>query len=130
IGKWHLSTAPIGFDYYEVLAGQGPYYNPMMHSGADSTRYTGYTQDVIADRALAWLAQRQGPAPFLLMLHFNATHRYWDPGPDQLALYRDTMIAEPATLWDDGARRASGFRLQEMDIVLDLFARDLKLEAP
>ncbi|HEX6133435.1 MAG TPA: sulfatase [Longimicrobiales bacterium] len=132
IGKWHLRTAPAGFDYYEVMAGQGPYYNPVMHSNAraDSVRYTGYTQDVITDRALAWLSQRASPRPFLLLLHYNATHRYWDPGPAQLALYRDTMIAEPATLWDDGARRASAFRLQEMDLALDLFPRDLKLEPP
>ncbi|MBR9991377.1 MAG: sulfatase [Gemmatimonadetes bacterium] len=159
IGKWHLRTAPGGFDYYEVMAGQGPYYNPVMHTsvGADSVRYIGYTQDVITDRALHWLAtraetQRALPSetgasaassagapgglaglaskPFALLLHYNAAHRFWDPGPEQLALYRDTVFAEPATFRDDGARRASGFRLQEMDVALDLFPRDLKLEEP
>ena len=150
IGKWHLRTAPTGFDYYEIMAGQGPYYNPVMHSNTrtDSVRYTGYTQDVITDRALGWLVSRDSvraarnapPAqrasagtaarPFALLLHYNATHRFWDPGPAQLALYRDTVFAEPATFHDDGARRASGFRLQEMDVALDLFPRDLKLEEP
>jgi arylsulfatase A-like enzyme len=131
VGKWHLRTAPAGFDYYEVMAGQGPYYNPVMHNGSDSTRYTGYTQDVITDRALHWLsARRDADRPFLMMLHYNAAHRYWDPGPDQLALYRDTMLPEPATFRDDGARRTSAFRLQEMDIARDLFPRDLKLEPP
>src|SRR5690606_17214313 len=125
IGKWHLRTAPLGFDYYEIMAGQGPYYNPVMHSNvrSDSVRYTGYTQDVITDRALGWLESRTSTKPFALLLHYNATHRFWDPGPAQLALYRDTMLAEPPTLRDDGARRASGFRMQEMDIVLDLFPR-------
>ena len=28
IGKWHLKSAPTGFDYWRVLRGQGPYYNP------------------------------------------------------------------------------------------------------
>ena len=28
IGKWHLGTDPVGFDYWEVLPGQGSYYNP------------------------------------------------------------------------------------------------------
>lgn len=132
IGKWHLRTAPEGFDYYEVMAGQGPYYNPVMHSNArsDSVRYTGYTQDVITDRALGWLASRTSTKPFALLLHYNATHRFWDPGPAQLALFRDTMLPEPPTFRDDGARRASGFRMQEMDIGLDLFPRDLKLEEP
>jgi arylsulfatase A-like enzyme len=130
-GKWHLKSDPVGFDRYEVLAGQGPYYNPVLHDGSDSVRHTGYTQDIITDRALRWLDTRRDRArPFLLLLHYNAPHRYWDPGPAQLALYRDTVFAEPATFRDDGARRASGFRLQEMEIALDLFSRDLKLEEP
>ena len=28
IGKWHLSSDPVGFDYWEILPGQGMYYNP------------------------------------------------------------------------------------------------------
>ncbi|MCA9061216.1 MAG: sulfatase-like hydrolase/transferase, partial [Planctomycetaceae bacterium] len=28
IGKWHLETDPVGFNYWEVLPGQGSYYNP------------------------------------------------------------------------------------------------------
>jgi arylsulfatase A-like enzyme len=130
-GKWHLRSDPVGFDHYEVLSGQGPYYNPVLSDGVDSVRHTGYTQDIITDRALRWLdSGRTGDRPFLMLVHYNAAHRYWDPGPDQLALYRDTLFAEPATFWDDGARRASPFRLQEMEIARDLFARDLKLEVP
>ena len=28
IGKWHLKSEPTGFDYWNVLPGQGHYYNP------------------------------------------------------------------------------------------------------
>ena len=28
IGKWHLETEPQGFSYWQVLPGQGSYYNP------------------------------------------------------------------------------------------------------
>lgn len=130
-GKWHLHDAPKGFSHYEILEGQGPYYNPVLHSESDSARYTGYTQDIITGRALDWLEARSGgEGPFLLMLQFNATHRYWDPGPAELGLYRDTLIAEPPTFWDDGSGRATPARNPEMKIALDLFARDLKLEAP
>jgi arylsulfatase A-like enzyme len=130
-GKWHLRTDPAGFDHFEIMAGQGPYYNPVLHNGRDSVRYEGYTTDVITDRALEWLRTRgDADRPFLAMLHYNAAHRYWDPGPAELPLFRDSMFAEPASLRDDGARRASGFQLQEMQLSLDLFARDLKLEAP
>ena len=28
VGKWHLNSQPTGFDYWNVLPGQGNYYNP------------------------------------------------------------------------------------------------------
>ena len=28
IGKWHLRSNPVGFDHWEILPGQGAYYNP------------------------------------------------------------------------------------------------------
>ena len=130
-GKWHLKSEPVGFDRYEILTGQGPYYNPVLHSATDSAAHSGYTPDVVTARALEWLAARdEAGQPFLLMLQFNAPHRYWDPGPEQLALYRDTVLPEPATLWDGGAGRAFPNGDAEMTIAADLFQRDLKLEGP
>ena len=130
-GKWHLKAEPAGFDHYEILTGQGPYYNPTLHSSGDTIKHTGYTPDVTTDRALRWLSARADTSrPFLLLLHFNAPHRFWDPGPRQMAMFRDTVIAEPATLWDDGSGRAFATTDAEMTIALDLMSRDLKLEAP
>ncbi len=133
-GKWHLRTDPVGFDHYEILVGQGPYHNPLLITGpgADSIRHIGYTTDIITDRAMAWLdgLPADDDAPFLVMLHYNASHRFWDPGPGQLGLFRDTVLPEPPTFWDAGAGRTSAVREQEMEIARDLFARDLKLEPP
>ena len=28
VGKWHLGSKPVGFDYWEILRGQGQYYSP------------------------------------------------------------------------------------------------------
>ncbi len=129
-GKWHLREEPRGFDHYEILSGQGPYYNPTLHSASDTAIYTGYTPEVITDRALDWLASRSDEAPFLLMLHHNASHRYWDPGPEELGMYRDTPLPVPPTFHDDAAGRASPASTPEMSVALDLFPRDLKLESP
>ena len=130
-GKWHLRTNPEGFDRYEILAGQGPYYNPVLHSGNDSVRYQGYTLDIVTDRAMRWLDHdRDKTKPFMMMLAFNAPHRWWDPGPEQLAMYRDTTFEIPKTFSDAGAGRASPARDPEMKIALDLIPRDLKLEPP
>lgn len=130
-GKWHLKAEPSGFDRYEILTGQGTYYNPVFHSAADTVRLSGYTQDLATDRALEWMTgQRNASQPFLLLLHFNAPHRPWDPGPSQLATLRDSLIAEPATFWDDGSGRVIPTRSPEMTIALDMVGRDVKLEAP
>ena len=130
-GKWHLRTNPEGFDRYEILAGQGPYYNPVLHTGNDSVRYQGYTLDVVTDRAMKWLQQdRDKSKPFMMMLAFNAPHRWWDPGPQQLSMYRDTTFEIPTTFWDAGEGRASVARDPEMKIALDLIPRDLKLDPP
>jgi arylsulfatase A-like enzyme len=130
-GKWHLRTRPEGFDRYEILAGQGPYYNPMLHSATDSVRHTGYTLDVFTTRAIRWMSERPASAkPFMMMLTFNAPHRWWDPGPNELSLYRDTTFEIPSTFNDDGSGRATPARDPEMKIALDLIPRDLKLDPP
>lgn len=28
VGKWHLESLPSGFDYWQIVPGQGDYYNP------------------------------------------------------------------------------------------------------
>src|SRR5687767_10805064 len=130
-GKWHLIERPAGFDHYEILPGQGSYYNPVLLSETDSTRLTGYTQDIITDHALEWLRnKRDSTKPFMVMLHFNAPHRPWDPGPAQLGLYRDADLSEATTLFDDGSSRAFRTNEPEMTIAQDMIARDLKLEEP
>ncbi len=131
IGKWHLKERPAGFDHYEVLRGQGPYYNPRLFTPTDSVDYDGYTTDIITDRVLRWLEEgRDASRPFLLMYQHKAPHRWWDPSPEHLALYDDGPIPEPATLFDDWEGRTSAAREQEMTIAEHLWPRDLKLEEP
>lgn len=131
IGKWHLQTDPVGFDHWEVLYGQGPYYNPPMKTPEGRIEYTGYTTDIVTDIGLQWLSDGRDPdRPFLLMLQHKAPHRNWQPGPDHLNMYDDVEIPEPATLFDDYATRAEGARTQEMTIERHLSRNDLKLVPP
>jgi arylsulfatase A-like enzyme len=127
-GKWHLKERPAGFTRYEIMPGQGSYYNPVLMSADDSVRHTGYSQDVITNRALGWIAQQR--APYFVMINFNAPHRWWEPGPQQLPLFRDHDLAEPPTLFDTGAGRAFATTDFEMTIAMDLVERDLKLLEP
>ena len=59
IGKWHLKSTPVGFDYYHVLIGQGPYYNPPMKTTNGPVNHVGYTTEIITDETLKYLKERQ-----------------------------------------------------------------------
>lgn len=131
IGKWHLKSDPTGFDHWQVLIGQGPYYNPPIRSVNDTIRHTGYTTDIITDLTMEWLQdERDADQPFMLMFQHKAPHRRWDPGPDHLTLYDDLTIPEPPTLFDDFAGRGTASKISNMQIANNLDARDLKFTPP
>ncbi len=131
IGKWHLFSKPTGFDHWEILPGQGRYYNPRFKSETGTVEVTGYTTDVITDRALDWLDKRDKNKPFMLMYQHKAPHREWAPGPDHLDKYKDIEIPEPSTLFDDHKGRAASLSPDlEMSISEYLTKGDLKLDPP
>ncbi|MEC9002454.1 MAG: sulfatase [Planctomycetota bacterium] len=131
VGKWHLSSQPTGFDYSEVLIGQGPYYNPPMLKNGQRTQHTGYTTEIITDLALDWLRKkRDSSKPFMLMFQHKAPHRAWEPGPSYLSMYDDVTIPEPATLFDNYKGRGLAAHQQDMTIAETMTDRDLKLTPP
>ncbi len=133
VGKWHLTGNPAGFDYWEVLPGQGSYYNPdFIQQQGGTMRRPGYVTDVITERALEWLESgRDKSKPFLLMCQHKAPHRNWSPPPRHLDLFDDVTMPEPPTLFDDHANRAGALRRQKMSIANDFYwAHDMKLKPP
>ena len=136
LGKWHLKTTPQGFDHFQILPGQGAYYNPAMRvMGKDGkevpTKVTGYTTDIITDLTLDWLKEkRDASKPFMVMCQHKAPHRNWQPGPDYLKWLDDKTIPEPDTLYDDYKGRTSAASGQTMEIKRHLNANDLKLNKP
>jgi arylsulfatase A-like enzyme len=130
IGKWHLETDPTGFDYWNILIGQGPYYNPPMIENGVRKKYTGYTTDIITDLALEQLKKLDRSKPFLMMYQHKGPHREWSPNLKDLPLYDETEFPEPATLFDDYSGRGSAAKNQEMQISRDLNELDLKLTPP
>ena len=131
IGKWHLKTDPTGFDYWSVLIGQGPYYNPPMKTPNGTVKYTGYTTDIITLLALDWLQhKRDKDKPFCLMYQHKAPHRNWQPAREYLTMYDDVTIPEPATLFDDYSNRGRAAKEQDMSIEKTMNKSDLKLAAP
>ena len=131
IGKWHLKSDPTGFDFWQVLQGQGPYYNPPMNTAEGVKKITGYTTDVITDVTLEWLKNgRDKNKPFFVMSQHKAPHRNWQPGPKYLTKYDDIEIPEPDTLRDNYKNRLEPASTQAMTIDRHLSTSDLKLRTP
>ncbi|MCP3691361.1 MAG: sulfatase-like hydrolase/transferase, partial [Planctomycetaceae bacterium] len=100
VGKWHLKSTPTGFDHFEVLKGQGQYYNPMLITNGKNIKHTGYTTDIITNQALEWLGQRDNRKPFFLMCQHKAPHGRWEPAFRHLDTFEEIEIPEPPTLFD------------------------------
>jgi arylsulfatase A-like enzyme len=131
VGKWHLGSTPTGFDYWEILPGQGEYYNPDFITAEGTVRREGYVTDIITDRAVEWLKKRDPDKPFMLMYQHKAPHRPWMPSLKYLNLLDEATIPEPATLFDDYSGRTSSVRNHEMGIDRHMnLSQDLKITSP
>ena len=129
-GKWHLESEPQGFDTWAVLPGQGHYYNPDFETATGRVRKDGHVTDLTTSMAIEWLEHgRDADKPFVLMCQHKAPHREWMPAPQDLALYRDTTLPEPETLFDDYRDRIGAAAATEMQIDRDLYLHsDLMVE--
>ena len=129
VGKWHLKSQPTGFDYWNVLPGQGNYYNPDFIEMGEKKRVKGYVTDLTTDFALDWLNKRDKNKPFCLLLHQKAPHRNWMPSPEHLTKYDDVQMPEPENLFDNYENRGKAAREQAMEIDEDMFI-DYDLKVP
>jgi len=129
IGKWHLGSDPTGFDHWEILPGQGSYYNPEFITRDGRHTEKGYVTELITDKCISWLEDaRDSGKPFMLMMHHKAPHREWQPGPEELTLYKDVTFPEPPTLFDDYSNRGTAELTQDMTISKTMrLEEDLKL---
>jgi len=131
IGKWHLGSDPAGFDRWEILPGQGTYWNPVFYTATDEKTYTGeYATDVITDRAIAFLEGRARNKPFFLMMHHKAPHRPWQPADEHAEHFAAQRIPEPVTFWDSYATRTDALHENQQRVADDLTNRDLKITPP
>jgi arylsulfatase A-like enzyme len=130
IGKWHLESDPTGFDFWQILPGQGVYYNPPMIRNGEQIQLEGYTTDIISDVTLDWLKRRDPAKPFLLMTQHKAPHREWEPALRHLGWDNDRVYPEPLTLFDDHTNRGLATRDQDMTLERTFNERDAKLVPP
>lgn len=108
VGKWHLTSAPKGYDRHMTVKGQGSYFNPSF-SGSEGEwkKKPGYSTDVYTDIAMEWLEERDEEKPFLLCLQFKAPHHEYGHAERYDELLAGVTIPEPSTLYEDVGRSDS-----------------------
>lgn len=121
VGKWHLESLPTGFDYWEILPGQGQYYNPtFITQENDTVKREGYLTNLITDDAIDWMEnKRDKEKPFCLLIHHKAIHRNWLPELKYLNEYEDKTFTMPDNFYDDYEGRPAA-AAQEMSIFKDM----------
>ncbi len=76
IGKWHMGnddTVRPGFDHWVSLKGQGTSFDPEINENGTRTKYTGYTTDILSEKAVNFI-KKQHENPFCLYLAHKALH--------------------------------------------------------
>ncbi len=135
IGKWHLGTDPQGFDYWNILPGQGEYLNPKLRvMGTKPKEFRvfkdQYSEDVITNDSIAWIKKRDKTKPFMLFCHYKAPHRPWDPAPRFKEMFKDVKFPEPPNLLDDYSTLSAAAKRAEMRVGENFAKRDLQMEIP
>ncbi|MGP1537511.1 sulfatase family protein [Bacteroides heparinolyticus] len=128
IGKWHLVSEPTGFDHWDILTGQGDYYNPTFIRNGEKLQREGYATNIVTDVALNWMDSIRNPEkPFCLFIHHKAPHRTWMPDTCDLDLYKDVAYSLPENFYDKYEGRIPASK-QEMSIIEDMdLVYDLKM---
>ena len=133
IGKWHLGEGkahePSGFDYWDVIPGQGNYFDPEFINPQGHYREKGYATDIITDKTIQFIKDRPKDKPFFAMCHHKAPHRSWECDPKHRSLYTDD-IAIPDTFDDDYKNRAKAAEAAKMRVEMDMTYFDLGLAQP
>ncbi|CAK7227481.1 hypothetical protein SBRCBS47491_006582 [Sporothrix bragantina] len=133
VGKWHLGEGedhePTGFDYWSVLPGQGEYWDPEFIEAGGKSRVSGYATDIITDKCIDWMGQRDESKPFFLMCHHKAPHRSWECDKKHKNLYTEP-VRLPDTFTDDYKNRARAATVAKMRVAEDLTYFDLGLAQP
>ena len=131
IGKWHLHSNPIGFDYWEVLPGQGAYYNPdFIQMDNTRKRFQGHCNDLVTEKGLTWLKQAaDSKKPFMAMVQYKAPHRNWAPAFRHINMFDDVTMPEPETLFDNYENRSSVLKEHAMGIQDHMsWGNDMKMQ--
>jgi len=132
VGKWHLASEPVGFDYYKyhISRGeQGLYWDPVYNENGKKIKEKGYATNLTTDFALDWLNLKNSKEPFCLLLQYKAPHRQWAPDTKYENLWEDQEMPYPSTFNDTYQSRE--LTAGDTEMTMDYFSRqDMKMTPP
>lgn len=109
IGKWHLYAEPARYDFYEVSAGMGRYFNPRPHRKGhgewprNRIQLKGFSTDIKTKQAIKWLKGKVGhrnkTKPFYLALHYHAPHEPWSFAKRYQDYLKGVTIPAPSSMY-------------------------------
>lgn len=129
-GKLHFGNSPKGFDEFQILPGQGHYYNPEFITKKEGKKtIQGYVTDIITDLTLNWLKnERKEDKPFFMAYLHKAPHREWLPAERHHKTFINKTFKEPETLFDDYEGRGEAAKQAEMNLLTHMnWAGDSKI---
>ncbi len=105
IGKWHLGKGhepKPGYDYWVGSKWLGTYFEPESTMNGETKRFSGFTDDVIADLAADFVREHsQEEQPFCLYVGLKAPHLPYS-FPERLTnTYDGVSIPKPASYDED-----------------------------
>jgi uncharacterized sulfatase len=94
----------------------------------EKKRYKGYVTDLITEKTIDWLDNRDTTKAFCLMMHHKAPHRTWMPNINHINDFDSIDIPLPSNFFDNYSNRGIAAKTQKMSIWKDMYlGYDLKL---
>ena len=127
IGKWHLKSQPTGFDYYSVIPGQGTFFDCQFKDIDKSWEcgkvVKGYLTNVITNKSIDWMKNRDRSKPFCLMVHHKAPHTPHHYPEKYRKLYADAELSKPESFHADYMQRGTALgtsrgRWSKLDFII------------
>lgn len=123
IGKWHLLKKPSGFDYFNVFHDQGEYINPVFKTEENwvedknvGDTVVGFSTDIVTDKTINWIKNRDKNSPFFMCCHFKATHEPFDFPERNRNLYEDVEFPMPENMMEFSQEASNRtFRGQQLE---------------
>lgn len=105
-GKWHMgehhANPRRGFDHWVSFKGQGVYYNPVLNiNGKEVVSYNDstYITDLLTEKAVQWLQERDTSRPFFMYLSHKGVHSEFKPAQRHKDVYEGRKPHYPPTMF-------------------------------